>query len=180
MSADRVNAQFIALKQDFEPYVLSLDTYDEAIFRYKKDDATWSLGQMYEHICSSSVYFFLANVVRCLEQRKGQVGGEYNQYGANVFKHNGFPPMKFKVPGGNAVADPIAQPIGVYKERIEEIIESAGLLAERVAADDGAYKTEHPIFGWLNAQEWYQNLEMHTRHHLRQKSELEEFAKNNL
>lgn len=178
MITDQVQGIFEALKKDFEPYLLSLDGYTDEKFQYKHDAGTWSLAQMYEHICSSSVYFFMANVVRCLEKRKGQEGGEYNQYGANIFKYNGFPPMKFKVPGGESTPEPIAQSKEMYRERIEEIIDNASLFVDKIAADEQTYKTEHPVFGWLNALEWFQNLEMHTRHHLRQKAELEAFAKN--
>ena len=39
------------------------------------------------------------------------------------------------------------------------------------ATDDR--KTFHGGFGWLNAREWFELVEMHTRHHRRQQQELE-------
>jgi hypothetical protein len=42
-----------------------------------------------------------------------------------------------------------------------------------VESDLGTYKTQHPALGMLNAKEWFHSLEMHSRHHLNQKAELE-------
>jgi hypothetical protein len=36
-------------------------------------------------------------------------------------------------------------------------------------------KTAHPAFGFLNAREWFHLIEMHFRHHLRQKKRLDRF-----
>lgn len=36
-------------------------------------------------------------------------------------------------------------------------------------------KLRHGGFGWLNAQEWHDLIEMHTRHHLRQQADLEHY-----
>jgi hypothetical protein len=36
------------------------------------------------------------------------------------------------------------------------------------------YKDEHGGFGWLNAQEWFDLVGMHFRHHLRQKYDLDQ------
>jgi hypothetical protein len=116
----------------------------------------------------------LANTKRCLDNRNGQEGGEKNSAGENVFKYGGFPPkMKFKMPA--AVADiPIyGQSIEHYKIEIQEILSSAKLFMDAVEADLGTYKTQHPVLGMLNAKEWFHSLEMHSRHHLNQKVELE-------
>jgi hypothetical protein len=36
-------------------------------------------------------------------------------------------------------------------------------------------KSEHPAFGFVSAAEWFQMIEMHFRHHLRQKGRLDKF-----
>jgi DinB superfamily len=168
-----------ALHATFAPYLAALDGYTEEQFMYKENEETWSLGQMYEHICGASTHFFLANTVRCLEKRNGQEGGERNEYGDNVMKYNGFPPIKVKVPNPTGAVQPsiVPQAKESYRQRIALILKSADELAEKVTADAGTYRNAHPVFGWLNASEWFRNLEMHTRHHLRQKAELEAFAR---
>ena len=132
---------------------------------------------MYEHLVVSANYFFLKNIKYCIEQRNGQIGGEKNANGENVFKYNSFPPIKVKVPGGGP--DPIAQNKANYEELFEKIIHQLETQAAVIESDNGEYKTFHPIFAWHNAQEWLQSFEMHHRHHLRQKADLERYLTEN-
>lgn len=48
-------------------------------------------------------------------------------------------------------------------------------ISPRIASSPFNGKTKHPGFGYLNAAEWVQVIDMHFRHHLRQKRRLEEF-----
>ena len=161
------------LKSVIDVYINSLANYSDEQFTKRKDEDTWSLGQMYEHIALGSNRFFLANVLRCLEKRKGQEGGEMNKYGINTFKYNGFPPMKFKVPGTEKTPDLEVRSKAEYAVLLQKIVDDADKLVVALETDEGTYKTHHPLFDWLNAREWFQMLEIHTRHHLRQKEELE-------
>ncbi|MDQ0430163.1 MULTISPECIES: hypothetical protein [Caryophanaceae] len=47
----------------------------------------------------------------------------------------------------------------------------------KLASIDPNHKVEHGGFGWLNAKEWHKLVDMHFRHHLRQKEELESYLK---
>ncbi len=177
---DKVNISekvFEKIEFLFENYKSSLSTYTSDQFNFKAAEDVWSLAEMYEHVCMSAKKFFLANTRRCIEQRNGQLGGEKNAAGENVFKYGGFPPMKFKVPGGPEAANISGRDKSVYFQEIEEILESARQMINPLESDAGEYKTLHPVLGWLNAMEWFQNLEMHSRHHLTQKAELENLAK---
>lgn len=173
MTAQEINA---ALHRTLNPYIESLGNYTDEQFAHKEAEDIWSLGQMYEHLVISANFFFLANTVRCLDKRKGQEGGDMNANGDNVYSYNSFPPIKVKVPGSDKSPQPEAKEKGSYVSSFNKILADVDALLERVAADDGVYKTHHPVFGWLNAKKWYQMLEMHHRHHHRQKAELEGFA----
>ena len=162
----------------FQIYLGSLDQYSDGQFSYKENSETWSLAQMYEHLCMSSKKFFLANTKRCLEKRNGEEGGEKNKSGEGVFKYGGFPKMKFKMPEAMAAIELVGKSREEYKTEINEILDSAEKFIDFVDADSGTYKTFHPVLGMLNAKEWFQNLEMHTRHHLHQKAELEALVAN--
>ncbi len=158
-----------------DTYKSGLDSYSEEIFTFKTNEDTWSLAQMYEHICSSSQKFFLANTKRCLEQRNGQEGGEPTEHGLKLMDFGAFPNIKIKVPEA-VKSEVIASHKESYYEAIEIIRESANKMEAAVEADGGNYRISHPIFGFLNAYQWFLNLEMHTRHHLKQKIELEALA----
>jgi hypothetical protein len=107
-------------------------------------------------------------------------GGEKNQYGDNLYKHNGFPPIKIKIPAAVRGPEPVAKTRAEYKPLLEKIVADAEQLIVPVTDDLGEYKCIQPAFGWLNAHEWYHLMEMHFRHHLRQRAELETLMSPNL
>lgn len=164
-----------AFSATIQHYLTSLDHYTDEQFAAKPDENEWSLGQIYEHLYTGTTYFFLANVKRCLEKRKGQEGGEMNDNGRNIFKYNGFPPIKVKIPEALRGPEPEARPRNTYQVLLQETLKSGQLLADAIQEDDGLYKTQNPTFGWLNAEEWLRVGEMHARHHLRQQKEREEW-----
>jgi len=171
------NEIFDRLQQTINGYVAKLDTYTDAQFAHKSAPDVWSLGQMYEHLYLSSSFFFIANTLRCLEQRKGQIGGKKNQNGDNIFKYNGFPPIKVAIPEVLRGPEPVAKSRDDYRALLANIIADTQKKVEPVLADAGEYKCLQPVFGWLNAHEWLHVHEMHLRHHLRQQKELEEWLK---
>jgi hypothetical protein len=156
-------------------YQKALNQYSEVDFQRKKAQDVWSLGQMYEHLHSSHS-FFIYQVKNCLEQRKGQIGGEKTETGENIYKYGTFPPIKVTIPEKYRGPDPVAKPVAEYAEVLETMKTDFQALLEPLEQDLGAYKTQHARFGMLNALEWYKSAEMHLRHHLRQKQELEDFA----
>ncbi len=157
-------------------YINSLDDYSDEQFFFKTNEETWSLGQMYEHLAVSSQFFFLANCVRCLEKRKGQLGGEKNEFGEKLFIKGSFPPIKIKIPEVLRGPDPVAKSRQEYRQILEKILVDSKNLIEAVSNDDSSYKALQPAMGWLDAKEWYYLHEMHYRHHLRQKIELESLS----
>lgn len=157
-------------------YLYSLDDYSDEQFFFKTNEETWSLGQMYEHLTVSSQFFFLANCVRCLEKRKGQLGGEKTYFGEQQFKYGGFPPAKLKIPDAIRGPEPVAKTREEYKGILKKILTDSQNLIEAVSNDDGSYKALQVAMGWLDAKEWFYLHEMHYRHHLRQKTELESLS----
>jgi len=157
-------------------YISSLDDYSDEQFFFKTNEETWSLGQMYEHLTVSSQFFFLANCVRCLEKRKGQEGGEKNEFGEKLFIKGSFPPVKLKIPDAIRGPEPIAKTREEYRNILAKILTDSQNLIEAVSNDDGSYKALQVAMGWLDAKEWYYLHEMHYRHHLRQKTELESLS----
>ena len=168
---------FDSLKATVNGYIEALESYSEVQFTHKEAEDIWSLGQMYEHLTLTGSYFFLANTQRCLDCRKGQLGGEKNQYGDNLYKYNQFPPIKIKIPEVLRGPEPVAKARSEYKFLLEKNLSDAEKLIGLIQNDKGEYKCIQPAFGWLNAHEWYHLMEMHFRHHLRQQTELEGFTK---
>lgn len=156
-------------------YLWALDQYTDEQFAAKPSEHEWSLGQIYEHLFTANTYFFQANVKRCLEQRKGQEGGDMNDNGRNIFKYNSFPPIKVKIPAALRGPEPVARTREAYRSMFQESLQNGLALADAIREDSGVYKTLNPTFGWLNAEEWFRVGEMHARHHLSQQKEREEW-----
>lgn len=161
------------IEKSFGVLTEGIQRFTEEQFAYISNPEKWSLAQMYEHVCESSQKFFLANIKRCLEQRGGQLGGEKTVEGEWIMNINGFPNKKIKMPAAFGVVIYMGKPKNDYLLEIEEIKNAAKDMVEMINQDGGEYKTKHPVFGFFNAQEWFRNLEMHTRHHLIQMAELE-------
>ncbi len=156
-------------------YKNAVSDYSDQHFNHKQAPDVWSIGQMYEHLAISAQLFFMKNIQYCLEKRNGQEGGEMNEKGKYVYHLNAFPPVKVKVPAGASVAEPIAKEQAYYQTFFENICQQIETQLPLIEADNGIYKTGHVVFGPLSAKEWLQSFEMHHRHHLRQKEELESF-----
>lgn len=152
-----------------------LKNYPEEKFQYKNDEETWSLGQMYQHMYTAST-FFMYSASNCLRQRKGSTEGEKTPAGIGLYQRNGFPDIEIKQPKAWTKGAPEAKSKEETTQQWQELLPKLKELAEAVLKDDGNYKNMHVIFGMLNASEWYQQIEMHCRHHLKQKKKLEGFA----
>ncbi len=157
-------------------YALALDTYTDSGFLQKKAEDIWSVGQMYEHLVNSA-RFFMYQVKNCLEKRKGSLEGGKNDLGEKAYRHNSFPPIKIKIPELWKGAEPIVKTQDEYRQLLRDLLSDLKKLGEEVLLDDLSYKTPHAAWGMLNSLEWYQLTEMHFRHHLRQKEELDDFLK---
>lgn len=165
------------LEKVIKHYIDSLGRYSEEQFQEKPSEEDWSIGQMYEHLVSSA-FFFIKQINNCLNQENGSLEGEKNEHGIKSFeKYNSLPPIKITVPKAWRGPDPIAKAKEEYKATLEKLTQKYQDLIELVDKNEHNYKNKHAAFGMLNAKEWYQNAEMHFRHHLRQQKEREEWLK---
>ncbi|WP_214749058.1 DinB family protein [Exiguobacterium sp. s189] len=145
--------------------------YSEPDLRYKCSPTIWSIGQMYDHIMLVANEY-LDEVDHCL-QEDGQLGGEKTPFGEKLFREGGFPPIKIELPPEMNQppnnTDTNEQLLG----RMTALISRMDALEARLGDATDDRKTFHGGFGWLNAREWFELVEMHTRHHRRQQQELE-------
>lgn len=152
-------------------YLSELNKYSYDLFIMKPDPKVWSLGEMYNHIIDTG-YRQLGAAKECAVQpadssRKKSLAGKI------VFTFNTIPPVKAKAP--KDLADLIAQPSSVeeVRERLFTFIEVMRISEAEVIDLPADQKVKHPYFGYLNAYEWYEHVESHFRHHLRQKKRIE-------
>ena len=155
-----------------ETFKSFLQKYSLEQLRHIPEQGVWSISQMYDHLIVVA-HEYLDSVEACAlavrEQKQGKT-----EFGECLFNIGGFPPIKIKLP------DELDTPPDNTKMK-EDIMLELDLLMKRmkelkmkVNDINPNYKDKHGGFGWLNAQEWFDLVGMHFRHHLRQKYELDQ------
>jgi hypothetical protein len=73
------------------------------------------------------------------------------------------------------ISDKVPQPESIDQLNLDmrQLKTDAFVLWQKTA--DARGKSKHPGLGYFTAQEWFQYVEMHMRHHLRQKARLDTY-----
>lgn len=94
-----------------------------------------------------------------------------------MFVNNSFPDEKLSNPANINIPQPKS------KENLLQLLTrlktEMNNAASQMLTTKLKGKTKHPGFNYFNAAEWLQFAEMHFRHHLKQKKNIEEFLKLN-
>ncbi|MGG4491046.1 DinB family protein [Metabacillus idriensis] len=162
--------------QTIKIYKDHLRDFSEAQLRHISAEGTWSIGQMYLHLIEVA-FEYLDNIEACAAANEEQKLGK-TEAGENLYRRGGFPAIKIKLSD-----DPGNTPSN--SKRKEELMQGLIQVEEKMEEWEGKadainpnFKVKHGGFGWLNAREWFDLVDMHFRHHLRQKKELEEKLEN--
>ncbi|MEH6937770.1 DinB family protein [Bacillus sp. JJ664] len=155
-----------------ETFKNALQNYSLEQLRYKSADGVWSICQMYDHLILVALEY-LENVEACAVSKEEQKLGK-SEFGGNLFKNGGFPPIKIRLPDELNAPPNNSDCNEVLLTRLEQVEKKMQYWQSTVDQINPNYKVKHGGFGWLNAREWFDLVDMHFRHHLRQKSELED------
>lgn len=77
--------------------------------------------------------------------------------------------MKIKVPPSPDYTPAQPESIEQIRDGIARVCLAVRETADAITASDLGGKVAHPAFGYLDATEWFGMIEMHWRHHVRQK-----------
>jgi hypothetical protein len=161
-------------------WLVSLNAYTEEQFARQPGETQWSIGQVYYHLIVGTEKFHLRAIRKCLEHRGEIVEGGKTLPGKIVFLLGSFLPVKIHVPPSDDYTPKQPQSRAEMQEGLRKLIETMRGLAPQIDHASPVQKSKHPALGMLNADEWYRLIEIHFRHHLRQKKRLDKFlAKGN-
>ncbi len=152
-------------------YRTDLSAYSSEQLRTIPQQGVWSLGQMYDHIIVVA-HEYLDNVELCLNTDQHQQL-EKTEFGKELFERGGFPPVDIRLPDRLNAPPNNTDSKETLKRRLDELIKRVRRAEAKVADMHPDAKVKHGGMGWLNAKEWFELVEMHSRHHLRQKEKLE-------
>ncbi len=154
-----------------ETYKSDLQNYSLEQLRYISAPGVWSIGQMYDHVILVAIEY-LDNVEVCAKSKEEQKLGK-TDFGEELYKIGGFPPIKIKLPDELNTPPNNSDSKEELMSRLDQVMERLRQWESRVDVINPNFKVKHEGFGWLNAGEWFELVGMHFRHHLRQKCELE-------
>lgn len=151
-----------------------LKKYDLNTLLKKPNSESWSMGQVYVHLIHSTLNFHLKQVNMCLENEEHSEKKK-NFKGFMTYSILGsIPPIKVKVPPSEFYTPKQPESIeqiltGLSKVKVEMELTLPKLENKKQG------KTIHPGFSYLSGDEWYRLIELHFRHHLRQKARIDQF-----
>lgn len=127
---------------------------------------------MYDHIIVVA-HEYLDCMENCSVQKEEQSLGK-TEFGQLLFDQGGFPPIKIRLPDEWNQPPNNSDSKETLTNRLDGLLSRLRESERQLEAINPNFKVKHDGFGWLNAQEWYELVGMHSRHHLRQKSELDQ------
>jgi hypothetical protein len=154
-------------------WLASLDDYSEEKFARKPDADSWSIGQVYNHLVSGTRLYHLQQIAQCLESRETERKAGKKLPGKLTFLLGSFLPVRIKVPPSDAYTPKQPASKEAMRTGLEKLMRMMRETEQKLAGASEIPATNHPALGALNAREWFQLIEMHFRHHLRQKVRLD-------
>ena len=146
-----------------------IDAFEDRAFQLRPASDSWCAGQVAHHVALASDYL-LDNALACARGEGER--GRWAALPALMFAVGSFPPIRIRLGEVPPDVEPIRKPDPVDREwarrlleRVEERMRGA---ADAVAEARPDLRREHFTAGWFNGHQWFQSVEMHARHHLRQ------------
>lgn len=155
-------------------WIKELETYSFIQLCTKPSPTSWSLGQLYLHLIEDT-YFYLEQATIAASSEE-HIFGEASPTAKAMFFNNGFPDEQIEGAPSNAL---IPQPDSKQQVmndllNLKDAVRNVELLISESSIKG---KSKHPGLGYFSAQEWFQFADMHFRHHLRQKKQIDYFLK---
>jgi hypothetical protein len=153
----------------------SLDSYSSEQFAKNPAAESWSMGQVCAHLIFSTKRVFLV-IDKCLAGNANEKE-QKTELGEKAFATNILSEVKVKLPPTVAPPPQEFENVDAVKKEFSEIRKNFAIVANKIDLNFTPGKEKHPVLGFMNAKEWLHTVEMHFRHHLKQKAELDLFLK---
>lgn len=163
-----------------EHWLSDLRDYPEEKLGKKPSSNEWSLAELYDHLMRVANTYQIPNFQECLNSRVTK--GKKNFRANIIFDLQLLPYRKMQLESfpENIAKDftPEIKPKEVLLKEFGDWVKYVEALSEKVTKANPKVKHHHPLFGWINAIEWFSLIEIHIRHHTRQKKRIENFINN--
>ncbi|ABG60229.1 DinB family protein [Cytophaga hutchinsonii] len=168
MSAENTYKQLLPLAKY---WLKELDFYGNNQFKKKVTPNGWTIGQIYDHLLIYSQEVHIKAIQECLAKKQAgpKEGKTFN--GFLQFAYGSYLPFKHK---SNPYKEP-GQPLSTEKVKDDfyRFLKLLHKVAKEIDYKKPTAKIKHPKLGYLSAEEWFKLIEMHFRHHIKQKKKLD-------
>ena len=157
-------------------WIKRLENYNEGPFKKKISETEWSMGELYQHLFVSTLYYHIKNCRDCIAKQNGKIGGNKTFKGILSSTFGSYQVGKLRPEINKKHPPEQPESISVAKDRLIKLLKEMEKLnyeVNKLTKEDLKYKIQHPFLGYLNAKEWYDDVEMHFRHHLKQREKIE-------
>ncbi|MEO1049288.1 MAG: DinB family protein [Bacteroidota bacterium] len=159
-------------------WLKALEGYDAEHLKHKPAPDQWSLAELYDHLMRVANTYQIPHFLNCANNGTKRLSGK-NYKGMVIFDVDYLPGKKMRME--NFPPDIVRDFTPVVKEKNILLKEFEGFirmvqndLQTKLMNADTNLKEYHPLFGWINAVEWFSLIEIHIRHHLPQRTRLEQ------
>jgi DinB superfamily len=150
-----------------------LDKYPMAQLLQQPKAGGWSLGQVYVHLINSALGFHIPQIETCMATNDNS-GKWKNFKGFMCYTFiKSFPDIKIAVPPSERYTPKQPADKQDLYDGLDKVKAAMAAVLPKLEANIMRGKTAHPGMSFLNANEWYTMVEMHYRHHLKQKATLD-------
>lgn len=169
MTAQEIYVETAAV---LDQYSARLDQYNFGQFTLKPASDRWCVGEVYSHLIRATLLYHLRVVDRCLSNLENAEEKATPNASAD-FESKEMAPVKVKVPPTPGYDPPMPESIEKVRSDIEAVRKRMLAVRDKLITEPESGKMEHPIYGYLDAKQWYQLIGMHWKHHLMQLDELD-------
>lgn len=161
-----------------EEWLNDLKNFKDEQIALKASENQWCLAELYDHIMRVARTYQIPNFRKCLSEGVRKPLAK-NYKGFVIFDVNYLPYTKMRMESfpTKIMNDftPTIKPKQELIEEFESFIEEVKSLESELLSSHSSIKYLHPLFGWINATEWFRLIEIHTRHHLPQRERIKNF-----
>lgn len=163
----RTHQTYRSIEKNVAIYQGFLNQVDEAHFQRSPAAGVWSYAEVFSHIFRSNMTCIKV-IAQCAKGEAVELNKEASVPIKLVLFFKRFPPgMKFKVPKKlEYMVEKISRDQAF--QLLTEFNEALPLALEQALEASDNQRQKHPRMGMLNAKEWFEFIDVHTRHHRRQ------------
>lgn len=155
-SALQVYSSFLP---DAKHWVEELDYYSKSQFKRVPEGCQISIGQVYDCLIQVSYHFLMKNALDCAYGRGTSKEGGKTFKGWALFHAKGFFYLKPSL--GYDYQAKAPESAVVVKDEMYKFLKLIYKVAQEIEKKNSQEKLQHPVFGYLSAQEWLALVPMH-------------------